>query len=111
MRRRDLVPFNFHQALIMILWCVTAASFASAQTRNPSTPRRSIAVVTEPRSTVWIDGVRYGVTDDKGQLAIASVSSGIHSIRVRSDGFAEATKSLPAASSGEVTIKLTKTTD
>ncbi|MEO8574099.1 MAG: tetratricopeptide repeat protein [Pyrinomonadaceae bacterium] len=111
MRSREFVRVNFHQTLVTILFCVIAVVAAHAQARNPSTSRRSIAVVTEPNSTVWIDGVRYGVTDDKGRLAISSVSPGVRSIRVRSNGFSEAVKSLPAASSGEIAIKLSKTTD
>jgi tetratricopeptide (TPR) repeat protein len=84
---------------------------ASGQARNSSTTHRSITVVTEPNSTVWIDGVRYGVTDEKGRLEIASVPAGVRSIRVRSDGFTQVIRSLPAASSGEVPIKLTKPAD
>ena len=111
MRSRRYVRFNLNEILIAILFCAIASVVVFGQARSSSTPRRSIAVVTEPNSTVWIDGVRYGVTDEKGRLAISSVSSGVHSIRVRSDGFSEAIKSLPAASSGDVAIKLTKTTD
>ena len=83
---------------------------AYAQARGTAT-LRSITVVTEPASTVWIDGVRYGVTDEKGRLTIASVSPGIRVLRVRAAGFAELTKSLPAATRGEVEIALVKTTD
>jgi tetratricopeptide (TPR) repeat protein len=60
---------------------------------------------------VWIDGVRFGATDAAGRLAISSISSGVHSVRVRSAGFSEVSKSIPAASRGEIQITLTKTTD
>ena len=111
MRSQDFVRFNFHQCVFTILFCAIAVVAVSSQLRNSSAPRRSISVVTEPNSTVWIDGVRYGVTDDKGTLAISSLAPGVRSIRVRASGFSEAVKSLPAASSGEIAIKLTKTTD
>ena len=110
-RSSKFVHFNSGRALLAILFCAIAAFAVLAQARPTATPRRSIVVVTEPNSTVWIDGVLYGVTDDKGRLAITSIAAGVHSIRVRSNGFSEAVKSLPAASSGYVAIKLTKTTD
>src|SRR5687767_3932142 len=88
-----------------LLVCILGSSGAFAQAG------RSITIVTEPNSTVWIDGVRYGVTDSNGRLTVASISPGVHSLRVRAAGFSEFTKSLPAASRGEISIKLTKTTD
>ena len=93
---------------LALIFCMTAAHAISAQAKKPSF--RSITVITEPNSTVWIDGVRYGSTDDDGRLAI-SVPAGIRSIRVRGNGFYEVVKSLPAASRGDVAIILTKTTD
>ena len=72
---------------------------------------RSLTIVTEPNSTVWIDGVRYGVTDSGGKLTIASVLPGVRSVRVRAKGFAEIVRSIPAATRGDVPITLTKTTD
>lgn len=87
-----------------------AATGAHAQARR-SQPLRPITVIAEPGSTVWIDGVRYGVTDDKGRLAISSVLPGVRVVRVSAPGFAAMTKRLPAATRGDVTIKLVKTTD
>ena len=72
---------------------------------------RPITVITEPNSTIWIDGVRYGETDDKGRLTIANLSPGIRSLRVRANGFAEVTRPLPATTRGDVPVPLTKTTD
>jgi tetratricopeptide (TPR) repeat protein len=94
--------------LFVILGIVLTA--AEAQIRR-STPLRSITVVTEPAATVWIDGVRYGVTDDKGRLVISSVLPGVRTLRVRAAGFAELSKSLPAASRGEVVITPVKKAD
>ena len=110
-RTSKFVQFNSSRALLAIVFCTVAAVGAFAQARPSAAARRSIAVVTEPNSTVWIDGVLYGVTNENGRLAITSIPAGVHSIRVRSNGFSEAVKTLPAASSGDVSIKLTKTTD
>src|SRR4030095_10816820 len=104
MRSRYRRSFLLAAALILAF-----AAIVSAQARKPAP--RSITVVTEPNSTVWIDGVRYGVTDDKGRFTISSVTPGVRSMRVRANGFSEAVKMLPAASSGDVPIKLTPTTD
>ncbi len=60
---------------------------------------------------MWIDGVRYGVTDSGGKLTIASAPAGVRSVRVRANGFTEVTKPISAATRGEVPIALTKTTD
>ena len=72
---------------------------------------RSITVVTEPNATVWIDDMRFGTTDDKGRLRIASLPPGIRALRVRAQGYAEVRKSLPATTKGDVAVPLAKTTD
>ncbi|MBK8465314.1 MAG: tetratricopeptide repeat protein [Chloracidobacterium sp.] len=72
---------------------------------------RSITVVSEPSAVVWLDGVRFGKTGKDGRLSITTVPAGIHSIRVRADGFKEKSQSLTAAQKGEVKIVLVKTTD
>jgi tetratricopeptide (TPR) repeat protein len=105
MRHYQFAEFKFLRTIFAALVIAATATFISAQ------PYRSITVVTEPNTTIWVDGVRYGVTDEKGRLAIAGVTSGAHSLRVRSTGFAEIVKSLPPTARGDVEIKLTKTTD
>lgn len=72
---------------------------------------RSITIVTEPNATVWVDGVRYGKTDLNGNLAIRTIATGGHSLRVRADGFKDKTQPLATAQRGEVKIALVKTTD
>jgi Tfp pilus assembly protein PilF len=98
--------------LISALLLLVATVCIFSQIRKPSTaPLRPITVVTEPNATVWIDGVRYGETDEKGRLAIASLLPGVRMLRVRANGFSEVTKSLPAATRGDVPVTLTTTTD
>jgi tetratricopeptide (TPR) repeat protein len=100
---RLLIP-----ALIIL---VTTVCIRAQIAKPASTSLRPITVITEPHSIVWIDDVRYGETDEKGRITIASLSPGIRSLRVRANGFAEVTKSLPATTRGDVMITLTKTTD
>ena len=89
--------------------CLLCIGGAFAQVGKPAL--RSITIVTEPAATVWVDGVRYGVTDDTGRLVISSVPSGVRTLRVRATGFSEVSKPLPAASRGDVSVKLMKTVD
>src|SRR6188474_2521873 len=90
---RNLIP-----ALVILLTTV----WITAQVSKPaSTSLRPITVITEPHSIIWIDDVRYGETDENGRLTIASLSPGIRSLRVRANGFAEVTKSLPATTRGD----------
>ena len=94
-----------------LLILVTTVAISSQVGKTATAPLRPITVISEPNSTVWIDGVRYGETDDKGRLAIANLSPGIRSLRVRANGFSEVTKSLPATTRGDVPVTLTRTTD
>jgi Tfp pilus assembly protein PilF len=92
----------------LLLWSF-ALLIATTSLGQPAL--RSITINTEPDATVWIDGVRYGVTDSDGKLKIASVLPGVRNLRVRAIGFSEVRKSLPAPSRGDVTIKLVETKD
>jgi tetratricopeptide (TPR) repeat protein len=106
MRSSNVIRIS-HLALVLAI-SLTAALHISAQAKKPLRP---IAVITEPSAKVWIDGVFYGTTDDKGRLEIASVLPGVRSLRVRANGFAEVTRSLPATTRGDVNVKLAKTTN
>ena len=72
---------------------------------------RSITVVTEPNAIIWLDDVLRGRTDASGNLTIKPVSAGARKLRVRADGFKEASQNLLAAQKGEVKIALVKTAD
>jgi tetratricopeptide (TPR) repeat protein len=76
-----------------------------------SQTQRTITVITEPNATVWLDDLLRGKTDESGKLIIKPVSAGAHKIRVRADGFKEATQNLLAAQKGDVKIALIQTTD
>lgn len=83
-----------------------------AQGSKPSAVQyRTITIATEPKSSVWVDGVGWGKTGVEGRLEIKTISPGPHTIRVRSDGFKEKTQPLSAAQKGEIAITLVKTVD
>lgn len=88
-------------------------AFAFFQTGRASaqTQFRSITIATEPNAIVWIDGVRYGKTDTAGKLEIKTVSAGVHTLRIRADGFKDRSQPLTAVQKGEISITLVKTTD
>lgn len=99
------------QIIGSILALLLAMAIGICAQAKSSAPPRSITVITEPAATVWLDGVRYGVTDDKGRLTVTSVPTGTRALRIRAAGYAEVGKPLTAASRGDVIVKLVKTTD
>src|SRR5438876_5705331 len=87
---------------------------AVAQVRKPASspsPGRTINVITEPNATIWLDGVRFGTTDKSGSFSITTVAQGVHTLRVRADGFREKSLPLTALQKGDVDVVLIKTTD
>jgi tetratricopeptide (TPR) repeat protein len=90
-----------------ILWLLAITATAAGQARS----FRTVTVVSEPNAAVWIDGVRYGSTDDGGRFTVKTVSPGKHTIRVRKDGFSEGAKQLTAIQKGDIPVPLTQTSD
>lgn len=88
--------------------CVVAQAKKSAVTTGQF---RSITVSTTPSAKVWIDGVYYGKTNASGELTIATVAAGAHTLRVRCDGYKEKSQPLAATQRGEIKVVLVKTTD
>lgn len=99
--------------LLTLLVLSIAASAVAAQTKRaePAPNFRSITIVSEPGAVVWIDGVRFGRTNETGKLEIKTVLAGVRQLRVRADGFRESNTTITAAKRGEVRVVLTKTTD
>lgn len=90
------------------------AVVASAQVRKKAVPipeTRTITVVSEPSTILWIDDVRYGKTGKDGSLAVKTVARGSHILRLRADGFKEITKRITAAQQGIIKIPLARTDD
>ena len=90
-------------------FCLAFASSSFAQA--PKNQTRSINVVTEPNATVWLNDILRGKTDESGNLTIKPLTAGAHKLRVRADGYKEASQNLLAAQKGDVKIALVKTTD
>jgi len=90
-------------------FCLAFALTNFAQTSKDAT--RSITVVTEPNASVWLDDILRGKTDESGTLTIKPAAAGARKLRVRADGFKEASQNLLAAQKGEVKIALVKTAD
>lgn len=93
------------------IFATAVASILLGSAAVMAQPYRAITIVTEPKASVWIDGVGWGKTGADGRLAIKTISPGPHSIRVRADGFKEKIQPLTAAQKGEIAITLVKTTD
>jgi len=72
---------------------------------------RSCTIATEPKATVWLDGVRFGAAGENGNLTIKTVPAGTHTLRVRAGGFKEVSQPLLPTQKGIVKVALVKTTD
>ena len=102
---------KFIFSLILSLSIALAVSAQPRKTAAAPPPPRTITVVSEPRADIWVDDVKYGATDEAGNLTLKNVPAGLRKMRVRASGFKEITQNLSAAQRGEVKIALVKTTD
>jgi tetratricopeptide (TPR) repeat protein len=101
-----------HIRFVILAFFVASAFQAFGQAKRTPAPQfRTITVVTQPKATVWIDGVRYGSTGESGSLEIKTISSGAHTLRVRAAGYKEVSRPLTAVQRGEIKVDLVKTTD
>lgn len=94
----------------IIIYSVLCAIFAISISAQKTT-YRSITVVTQPNTTVWIDDVKRGVTDAGGKLTVKLVAAGVRKLRLRANGFKEVSQTLTATQIGDVKLPLVKTTD
>jgi tetratricopeptide (TPR) repeat protein len=84
--------------------------FSASPQQPAKTPGSALVVVSEPQAIVWIDEIRRGTTDAGGKLSLAKILPGRHTVRVRANGFREAsTPLLPGRKT--LTVKLVPTTD
>jgi len=100
--------FKFYIFALIGLFSIASLS---AQPPRATAPTRTVTIVTEPNATVWLDDIRRGTTDESGVLLVKPITAGAHKLRVRADGFKEASQNLTAAQKGDVKIALVKTTD
>ncbi|MGE3466839.1 MAG: tetratricopeptide repeat protein [Pyrinomonadaceae bacterium] len=95
---------------MLIALCVLSTYSQNARSSTAG-QYRSIKVISEPSTKVWIDGVYYGKTGASGDLSIKTVASGPHTLKLRADGFSDRSIPLPAARKGDIRVELTKTTN
>ncbi len=107
------MKFRVSFAALLLISLTATAIVAQRQTRPRTQPTsaRTLTIVTEPAASVWLDEIRRGTTDAAGKLAVTKVSSGAHTLRVRANGFKEATLPIAAAARGEIRVRLVRTTD
>jgi len=99
--------------LKIFCFCLIGFSALTVLAQKPATTQatRTITIITEPNAIVWLDDLRRGITDESGKLIIKPVTAGAHKLRVRADGFKEASQNLTAAQKGDVKIALVVTDD
>jgi tetratricopeptide (TPR) repeat protein len=101
---------HFRVALRELLVAGFCVFFLLTQSDRAQQNQTVLTVTSEPGAVVWIDDVRFGKTDATGKLVIRDLGGTRHNVRVRADGFKEATK-LTLSPQGEVKLPLVKTTD
>ncbi len=98
----------------IILFSVICSISVFAQTKKPSSvsaANRSLTVVTEPKSIVWINDVHLGLTDEAGKLLIRRVPATRQVLRVRGRGFKDAVQAILPTQKGDIKVTLVKTND
>jgi len=91
-------------ACLRVYLCVIAFALA-VYAQAPA-----LTITTEPNAIVWIDEIRRGTTDASGKLALTKISAGRHTVRVRANGFKEASAPL-LPGRRTLAVKLLPTTD
>jgi tetratricopeptide (TPR) repeat protein len=101
--------------LILVAIVLGLVSTICAQKRStprlPSPSSSSLTIQSEPNAIIWLDEIRRGVTDPSGKLALTKVSEGRHVLRVRANGFREATIPVLPGKRGVLPVRLVHTTD
>lgn len=75
-----------------------------------SVAQQTLVITSEPNAIVWIDEIRRGTTDASGKLSLTKVTPRRHTLRVRANGFKEATAALLPGRRA-ITVKLVPTND
>lgn len=91
--------------------CIFFLALVFVVSAYSQTATRSISIKSEPSAVVWLNNVRYGVTDEKGVLELKRAPVGRQTLRVRADGFREVSKAILPTQKGQIDVPLVKTTD
>ncbi|MEP6706942.1 MAG: tetratricopeptide repeat protein [Pyrinomonadaceae bacterium] len=97
--------------LIGLSFSVSYPVFSQQRTKATGSTSKTITISTEPDAIIWLDEIRRGTTDAAGKLTLMKISSGRHIMRVRANGFKEATTSLLPGRRGNVVVELVRTSD
>ena len=98
--------YRFTRGAVLILSVAYTCTVAAVSQTKPS----ELTINSEPSATVFIDDIRFGRTDAAGKFTVRNLGGSKHVLRLRADGFREATKSI-TSTQGEVNVPLIKTTD
>lgn len=105
-------------ALLLIAWGgvpTRVPAQVSARQRPKPGPvaggARTLTILAEPNTIVWVDEIRRGTTDAGGRLSQLKISAGAHTLRARAAGFKELTIPLTTAQRGEIKLRLMRTND
>ena len=99
-------------AATFLLIIFTGVAWSQRPRQTPAaSSARTISIASEPKAIVWIDEVRRGLTNDEGALNSLKLSSGAHTLRVRANGFKEASLPITATQRGQISVRLVRTTD
>lgn len=99
---------------IALAWLIFASGAFSQEQQRPRTisppgTAKGLTIISEPNAIVWIDEIRRGSTGTDGRLTGLKVGTGKHTLRVRASGFKEVSQ--PLIGSGEIRVRLVRTTD
>jgi tetratricopeptide (TPR) repeat protein len=86
---------------------ITILSFT---TFSQAVKTKTVTVATEPYSTVWINDIKRGTTDNIGKL-IVRIATGKNILKLRSKGFKEMSQPISPTQTGEIKVILVKSTD
>jgi len=95
----------------VLILCSSATIAQRPRQATIASGTRTISIVTEPATTIWIDEIKRGVTDDKGALRSLKLSNGAHTLRARAMGFKEISIPIPAAQRESLLLRLFRTND
>ncbi len=98
-------------ALLLIGWGEVVSARQRPKPASVAGGARTLTILSEPDTIIWIDDIRRGSTDANGKLSPVRISAGTHTLRARAAGFKEVTMPLTAAQRGEIKLRLMRTTD
>jgi predicted Zn-dependent protease len=107
------LPKTLNYLIVLSVLAVTTANAEEQQNRRPTSPaaRRTggLKLITgQAGSVLFINNVRHGVTNDKGELDLPRVFAGAFPVRVRSVGFADWTGSIIIVTGATRTLRISQ---